>query len=45
MQMIAFITQPHAIRKILDAVGLPADSPESSPLRSPEELFDESTAA
>jgi len=29
LQMIAFITQPRNIRKILESVGLPADSPRS----------------
>jgi len=31
MQRIAFITKGDAIRKILDSVGLPADSPKAAP--------------
>jgi hypothetical protein len=45
MQRIAWITRPDVIRRILDAVGLPADSPEPHPARSLDSLFDESTAA
>lgn len=39
MQQIAWILDAAAIRRILDAVGLPADSPEWSPARTTEDLF------
>ena len=39
MQKIAWILDTTAIRGILGAVGLPADSPAWSPARSAEDLF------
>jgi hypothetical protein len=42
MQRVAWITRPDAIRKILTAVGLPADSPQPAPARwsIQQDLFD-----
>ena len=45
LQRIAWITDRRVIQKILQAVGHPTDSPEPHPPRSPEEVFQESTAA
>jgi hypothetical protein len=39
MSRIAWILDSDAIRRILRAVGLSADSPAPSPAKSPEELF------
>jgi len=45
MQRIAFVTAAASIRKILRAVGLPADSPEISPPKEAEDLFPLESAA
>ena len=39
MSRIAWILDREVIRKILRAVGLPADSPDPAPVRSVEEVF------
>jgi hypothetical protein len=40
LQRIAFITTTDAIRKILDAVGLPGDSPQAAPAAYEQHEFD-----
>lgn len=45
MQTIAFVTASEPIRKILNAVGLPADSPRPYPARTVEEGFEDDAAA
>ena len=39
LSRIAWILDPVVIRRILEAVGLPGDSPPLAPARSTEELF------
>ena len=45
MQTIAFVTAVEPIRKNLNAVGLPADSPRPYPARTWEEAFENDAAA